>query len=302
MTMKVTDIEIKKIKTRDNSRVKIDKDELGALMASIKQNGLIQPIQVTPEGRGKFLVICGHRRLEAFRKLSAVSRTFKKIPAIVTTGIDSRPQLVMNLVENVQRKDLNQAEQGRYFDALMKDFKMSLKEISAATGMPLPRVKHALTTYNMLPEEWRKKVRPGSKAPRRGSKAPGLSPAVAVKAANIAKAHGLGRRGLDRLLSYVEKTGATTEVMTELNALLARGYSVADAKRLASDVQVVAIRVPISKKNVSSLEKQYDSSIHDIILMSLEADPELKIYREARSGKPEPKVSSRETFTAPVVQ
>ncbi len=75
----------------------LDRTLLGGMSDSIRANGLLQPIIVTPIGGGELRLVLGSHRLEAAKQLG-----WKKIPAIVRNVTDEQ-SLVMSLAENLQR-------------------------------------------------------------------------------------------------------------------------------------------------------------------------------------------------------
>ena len=80
-------------------------EELAELRASLKANGLLQPIVVRPSAAGGYELIAGERRLRAATELG-----WTDIPVIVR-DIDDRTLLTLALVENLQRADLNAVSQ-----------------------------------------------------------------------------------------------------------------------------------------------------------------------------------------------
>src|SRR5688572_29212323 len=104
--------ELKKIKLRDirpnpfQPRRTFNEQELADLEASIRANGLLQPVTVRPASGGTgFELVAGERRLRAAGRLG-----WTDIPALVRT-IDDRSLLTLALVENLQRADLDPLEE-----------------------------------------------------------------------------------------------------------------------------------------------------------------------------------------------
>jgi ParB/RepB/Spo0J family partition protein len=82
-----------------------------ALAESIREYGLLQPIVVSAQPGGRYIVIAGHRRLAAFRLLAqdAAGTAWDTIPAI-ERDTDTADRLVLALLENLSREDLTDAE------------------------------------------------------------------------------------------------------------------------------------------------------------------------------------------------
>ncbi len=108
-------------------RTYYDEEKLSELVASIKEKGVLQPILVRKSG-SDYEVIAGERRLKAARILSLES-----VPVVVKTVTD-REALVLALVENIQREDLNPIEEALSFKKLVEDFNFSQEEVAKSVG------------------------------------------------------------------------------------------------------------------------------------------------------------------------
>ena len=148
MNDEIIEVRIDKLKLDENSRARVE-ENLSELMESIKQIGLIQPITIRKKD---YLVICGNRRLTACKKLG-----YKTIKAVVKDNVDDEDVLVMNLTENIQRKNINSIEIGRICQILAEKG-LSLQEISSRLGISSGRVKICLSAYKQTPKEFRDKV------------------------------------------------------------------------------------------------------------------------------------------------
>ncbi len=83
-------------------RLDYDEDAIIELAASIKVEGLIQPVSVTPSKEGGYIVISGHRRVKAHRHLRK-----KTISAIVKYDVNEQGLRIRSLVENIQREEMH---------------------------------------------------------------------------------------------------------------------------------------------------------------------------------------------------
>src|SRR3954469_799322 len=95
-----------------------DQEELAELQASLKATGLLQPIAVRRQGDA-FELVAGERRLRAATNLG-----WDDITAIVR-DFDDRAMLVLALVENLQRANLNALEEARGYKRLIDDFQLT---------------------------------------------------------------------------------------------------------------------------------------------------------------------------------
>ena len=152
--MQVKEILIKDIKIVENHRSDIDKTNLEELMQSIKQHGLKSPIDVRPAGKSKYELISGTRRLLACQKLGYI-----KIDAQISTNVDSAKFTILNLTENIQRKDPSFAEIGRAIDKLYREDKLTYPQIAVRLGKSEKEIKKIMDVYQTLPAKHRKNVK-----------------------------------------------------------------------------------------------------------------------------------------------
>jgi len=131
-------------------------EELSELVASLDQNGLIQPVVVrnAPDEAG-YQLIAGERRLRAAQQLG-----WTKIAAMVRR-VDDRTLLVLALVENVQRQDLGPIAEAAGYGALRDDFGCTQAEIAKAVGKSRSAVANMLRLL-ALPEPIREMVEAGA--------------------------------------------------------------------------------------------------------------------------------------------
>lgn len=105
-------------------RTRFDEEGLEALASSIASRGVIQPIIVTPLGRGRYRLVAGERRWRAAQKAR-----LHEIPALVR-DLDQREVMALALIENLQREDLNPLEEARAYQKLADDEGMTQAEIA----------------------------------------------------------------------------------------------------------------------------------------------------------------------------
>lgn len=140
-------IPIHKIKANKEQPRKIFKDkDLLELSASIKENGVIQPISVQANDDGTFMIIAGERRYRA-SKLAGLD----SIPAIIKRA-SKKEVLVMAIIENVQRSDLNCVEEALAYYQLMNEFNLTQEEVAKKVGKERSSVANFLRILK-LPRE-----------------------------------------------------------------------------------------------------------------------------------------------------
>ncbi|MGH8688743.1 MAG: ParB/RepB/Spo0J family partition protein [Burkholderiales bacterium] len=113
---------------RYQPRTKMDPEPLAELAASIKSQGLMQPVLVRPVDHDRYELIAGERRWRA-----AQMAGLHEIPALVREVADESA-LAMSLIENIQREDLNPIEEAAGVQRLVEEFRMTHEQAADAVG------------------------------------------------------------------------------------------------------------------------------------------------------------------------
>ena len=106
----------------------LDADALQELTNSITQQGVMQPIVVRKIATDKYEIIAGERRWRATQQAGLES-----IPAIIRS-ITDEAAIVMALIENIQREDLNSIEESRALIRLQDEFQLTQQQVADAVG------------------------------------------------------------------------------------------------------------------------------------------------------------------------
>lgn len=109
-------------------RTRMDPDSLQELAASIKAQGIMQPILVRPLGAERFEIIAGERRWRA-SQLAGLS----DVPVLIR-DIPDEAALAMSLIENIQRENLNPLEEAAGIQRLVDEFGMTHQQAADAVG------------------------------------------------------------------------------------------------------------------------------------------------------------------------
>lgn len=126
-------------------RREIQPEQVEELAKSIQSEGLIQPI-VVREKKGKFELIAGERRLNAFKQLK-----LKKIPARIIEASDAS-SATLALIENLQRENLNPIDEALGYQSLLRDFDLTQDTAAERVGKGRATVANALRLLK-LPSE-----------------------------------------------------------------------------------------------------------------------------------------------------
>ena len=124
-------------------RQTMDEDRLQELAASIRSQGLIQPIIVRLVGAGRFEIIAGERRWRA-----AQLAGMKQIPALVREAGD-QSVVAMALIENIQREELSPLEEAQALHRLIGEFKLTHQQVAEAIGRSRASVSNLLRLQDL---------------------------------------------------------------------------------------------------------------------------------------------------------
>ena len=139
-------VPVSKIKANPGQPRKIFKEkDLEELAQSIKENGIIQPLVVV-ENDGVFELVAGERRLRAAKRAG-----LELVPVVVKQATD-KEKMVMAIIENVQRSDLNCVEEALAYYQLMEDFQLTQEEVAKKLGKERSTIANYLRILK-LPRE-----------------------------------------------------------------------------------------------------------------------------------------------------
>lgn len=127
-------------------RKKFDQEKLQQLADSIKQTGIIEPLVVSPKDNQTYEIICGERRYRA-----AVIANQTQVPVIIKI-LDERQKMLLSLVENIQREDLNPIEEASAYKKLIEDFSLTQEELSSLIGKDRSVIANTIRILS-LPKE-----------------------------------------------------------------------------------------------------------------------------------------------------
>ncbi len=143
----ILELPINQIEPNKNQpRKAFDAEKLEILADSIKQHGLIQPITVTENGFGQYVIVAGERRWRAAKKAG-----LKKIPAVIKEYSEQAITEVA-LIENLQREDLNPIEEALGYRDLSEKYDLTQEEISQKVGKSRSAVANAMRLLALEPE------------------------------------------------------------------------------------------------------------------------------------------------------
>lgn len=197
-------ISVKEIKPNPNQPRRIFKSsDLQELTASVKENGILQPLIVTKAQDKGFVLIAGERRLRA-----AKNAGIEKVPAVIRKVTD-RESLIFAILENVQRSDLNCIEEALAYYQLMDDFKLTQEEVAKKLGKERSTVANFLRLLK-LPKQVLELLQKEFLTFGHGKVLAGVDKEVALRMANKCVADKLSVRELEKLIKTEGKSKKPT--------------------------------------------------------------------------------------------
>jgi len=131
--------------SRHQVRTRFDAEPLGELAESIRLHGVLQPLLVRPLGDG-YELIAGERRWRAARLAG-----LRTVPAVVRGEAGTDQQLVLGLIENLQRTDLDPVEEARGLRRLIEEFGLTHEDVAQRLGKHRVSVTQSLRLLSACP-------------------------------------------------------------------------------------------------------------------------------------------------------
>lgn len=177
-------------------RTHMDQQALVELAASIKAQGLMQPILVRPLVSGRYEIIAGERRWRAARLAG-----LDKVP-VVARSVADEAALAMALIENIQRENLNPLEEAQGIQRLIDEFGMTHDSCAQALGRSRSAVSNLLRLLN-LPEPVRDLVYAGQLDMGHARALLSLPVVQQIDTANLVADKGMSVRETERLVQHL---------------------------------------------------------------------------------------------------
>ena len=124
-------------------RQHFEESALDELAASIRSQGLLQPLVVRPVGTNQFEIIAGERRWRASQRAGLAN-----VPVFIRE-VDDEATIAMALIENLQREDLNPLESALGMKRLIDEFEMTHEQVAGVVGMNRVTVSNTLRLLHL---------------------------------------------------------------------------------------------------------------------------------------------------------
>jgi ParB family chromosome partitioning protein len=173
-----------------------DEAKIDELAASIRMQGIIQPLVVRPQG-DRFELIAGERRWRA-----AIKAGLTRVPVVIRAASDHEA-LQLALVENLQREDLSPIEEAAGYRRLQEEFHWSQEEMAEKVGKSRPAIANSLRLLT-LPNEVQQEVTAGRLPAGQARALLGLhTEALIISASREVIAKGLSTRETEKMVRYL---------------------------------------------------------------------------------------------------
>ena len=127
-------------------RRRINDKGIEELAASIRAQGLLEPVIVRPRPSGGYEIVAGERRWRAAQRAG-----LDAVPALVRE-LDDRQAIAIALIENIQREELNSLEEATSLKRLLDEYDMTHEQVADAVGRSRTAVSNLLRLLNLVPE------------------------------------------------------------------------------------------------------------------------------------------------------
>lgn len=194
-------------------RKRFDPETLSDLAESIRVHGIIQPLTVRRLASGYYQIIAGERRWRAAKQAGLT-----EVPAVIIEA-DDRKVMELGLIENLQREDLNPAEEARGYQVLMEEYGLTQEQVSEEMGKSRPAIANTLRLL-ALPEDLLKLVEEGTLSAGHARAILGApTQAMQRQAAKQVIAHALSVRQTESLVKALQKQPAEKKAANDEIAL-----------------------------------------------------------------------------------
>ncbi|MDC3144581.1 ParB/RepB/Spo0J family partition protein [SAR86 cluster bacterium] len=237
--------------SRFQARTDISEESLEELTASIKSQGVIQPLIVRKTSVGNFELVAGERRLRA-SKMAGLS----EVP-IVVKDLSDEEIIKMGLIENLQREDLNPLDEAKGIQRLQQEFNVTQEDLGLSLGKSRTAITNSLRLLQ-LAKPVQTMLEEGSLSMGHARPLLTLPEAIQEKFANKIVKSGLSTRQAEKLAkSYQQEKGAKpqspkdpnlTNLETELGDALG-------AKVVISHQKKGSGKITFSYKNLEQLDQ-----------------------------------------------
>lgn len=193
---------IERIRPAHQPRQYFDAQKLDELVASIREQGVVQPLVVRATEGGDFLLVVGERRWRAAQKAG-----LREVPVVIRDVTEAQA-FEMALVENLHRADLNPVEEAEAYERLVREHGHTQEHLARRLGRDRTTITNTLRLLK-LPDKVQQALRVGSLSPGHGRALLGLDrPVQMEKAMEVVLKRGLSVRQTEVLVRALRRPPA----------------------------------------------------------------------------------------------
>jgi len=186
-------------------RTNFDPAAIEALAGSIREHGILQPLLVSEDRQGRYIILAGERRWRAAKKAE-----LERVPVVIRERVDGQRELELALVENLQRRDLTPLEEARAYEELRTGRGLSQAHIAERVGIDRSTVANSLRLLK-LPEDIQRLIEGGRLSAGHGRALLGFGSEAQMKEwADRAVSQGLSVRVLEGAVTAARRESTTT--------------------------------------------------------------------------------------------
>ncbi len=229
-------------------RTDMHTDSLDELAASIRAQGVVQPIVVRPISENKYEIIAGERRWRA-----AQIAGLHEVPVVVR-DVPDQTAMAMALIENIQREDLNPMEEATALQRLILEFELTHQEAAEAVGRSRVAVSNLLRLFD-LSAEVKQMVQVGDMGMGHARALLGLQGDAQIEAARRIVEKGMSVRETEQLVRRAQSPAVKAKSSKSIE-------NDPDVRRLQEDLSErlgAAVKFQHSAKGKGKLVIQYNS-------------------------------------------
>ncbi|MGL6071507.1 ParB/RepB/Spo0J family partition protein [Craterilacuibacter sp.] len=216
---------------RYQPRSHMNEAALDELAASIRAQGIIQPVVVREIGLGEYELIAGERRWRASQKAGLT-----EIPAVIRC-VPDEAALAMGLIENIQRQELDPIEEAQGIARLIEEFSLTHDAAAAAVGRSRSAVSNLLRLL-LLPEPVQKLLHQGQIEMGHARALLALPALQQLELANLVVVHGWSVREVERRVQALAEDKPKAGMRTPDPDVLRLAENLSE--RLGAKVQIKA--------------------------------------------------------------
>ncbi|MBJ7688405.1 ParB/RepB/Spo0J family partition protein [Weissella sp. GP1] len=265
----VRDIAIDKIVANPfQPRHVFDQDALQDLAASIKENGVLQPVIVrhNPKDNTQYELLAGERRWRASQLAGK-----KDVPAIVRK-LDDEQMMQAAILENLQREDLTPLEEAQAYRDMMDALKLTQEQVAKRLGKARSAVANFLRLLN-LPDEVKDMLQAGQLSMGQARTLLGLrNKRRIVPVAKRAIAESMTVRQLEQLVNKLNEQADTTGKGNDEPSAYLKATTAALEDKFGTKVNVTRNRKGAGKIEIAYLSDDDLNRIFDVLGISFDEE------------------------------